>query len=131
MAVCLGYDTQLLTLVCRRFAKHVMQTMRRAAKNAHRLRSSAELHAGILIVAQRFRSDLGLYVHPHALVPDGCFVGDGSSAEFLTVRDLSSVQLVRVLDRLEHEQDGASQHDAEPEEGLVACIRRLVPKRRA
>jgi len=29
------------------------------------------LHAGVIVVVQRFRYDLGLFVHLHALVTDG------------------------------------------------------------
>jgi hypothetical protein len=40
---------------------------------------AAVTKTGVLIVVQRFRNDLGLYVHLHALVMDGCFqaVGEG------------------------------------------------------
>jgi hypothetical protein len=65
MAVRLGYDSARLRTVCRRFAARVMQTLRRQVKHAHGLRSSADLHAGVMVVVQRFRSDLGLYVHLH------------------------------------------------------------------
>ena len=73
MAMRLGYDRALLGRVCQRFAKRAMQTLRGRTKRAHGLRSSCSLHPGVLIVVQRFRSDLGLYVHLHALVTDGCF----------------------------------------------------------
>ena len=69
----LGYDRALLGRVCQRFANRMKPTLRARSKYAHGLRSSAKLHPGVLIVVQRFRSDLGLYVHLHALVTDGCF----------------------------------------------------------
>ena len=59
MAVRLGYDRPLLGRVCQRFAKRVMQTLRARTKCAHGLRSSRNLHAGVLIVVQRFRGELG------------------------------------------------------------------------
>lgn len=37
-----------------------MQTLRARTKYAHGLRSSAKLRPGVLIVVQRFPSDLGL-----------------------------------------------------------------------
>ncbi|MBL4689188.1 MAG: transposase [Nannocystaceae bacterium] len=43
----------------------------------------SRLHAGIIIVLQRFRSDLRLYVHLHYLVADGVFeedAGDDANA---------------------------------------------------
>ena len=40
-----------------------MQDMRRSVKQQHGLASVASLHAGVVTVVQRFRSDLGLYVH--------------------------------------------------------------------
>jgi hypothetical protein len=42
--------------------------VRRAVKERHGLGSVEPLHAGVFMVVQRFRSDLGLFVHP----------GDGS-----------------------------------------------------
>ena len=46
-----------------------MQDMRRSVKQQHGLASVASLHAGVVTVVQRFRSDLGLYVHLHLYVP--------------------------------------------------------------
>jgi hypothetical protein len=58
MAVRLGYAKQLLALVCQRFAKRVMQTLRRQTKLEHGLATQSTLHPGVLMVVQRFRSDL-------------------------------------------------------------------------
>jgi len=71
MAVRLGYDAPLLAAVAGRLARAVMQDMRRGVKQQHGLASVASLHAGVVTVVQRFRSDLGLYVHLHCLVTDG------------------------------------------------------------
>ena len=43
--------------------------LRRVVKQQHGLASVASLHAGVVTVVQRFRSDLGLYVHLHLYVP--------------------------------------------------------------
>ena len=63
MAVRLGYDAPLLATIAGRLARAVMQDMRRSVKQQHGLASVASLHAGVVTVVQRFRSDLGLYVH--------------------------------------------------------------------
>ena len=73
MAVRLGYDAPLLAAVAGRLARAVMQDMRRGVKQQHGLASVAALHAGVVTVVQRFRSDLGLYVHLHCLVTDGAY----------------------------------------------------------
>jgi hypothetical protein len=64
MAVRLGYDAPLLAAIAGRLARAVMQDMRRGVKQQHGLASVAALHAGVVTVVQRFRSDLGLYVRP-------------------------------------------------------------------
>ena len=75
----LGYDRVLLATVAESLARAVMQDMRWAVKERHGLTSVEPLHAGVFTVVQRFRSDLGLYVHLHCLVTDGAF--DEHSAE--------------------------------------------------
>jgi len=52
--------------------------LRRLTKRAHGLTSSAPLHPGVLVVAQRFRNDLGLFVHLSAghQAPVGRRVGE-------------------------------------------------------
>ncbi len=66
------------------------QTLRRLTKRAHRLTSSAALHPGVLIVVRRFRNDLGLFAHLHALVTDGCFeAADPDAPGFLPIQGLA------------------------------------------
>jgi hypothetical protein len=85
----LGYDAKLLALVCQRFAKRVMQMLRHQTKGEHRLHRVQGLHSGVLIVVQRFRSNLGLYVHIHAIAMDGCFGTAGEDdVRFLPVEQL-------------------------------------------
>jgi hypothetical protein len=141
-AVRLGYDTALLKLVCQRFAHRVMQTLRAQAKREHGLTSSRDLHAGILLVVQRFRSDLGLYVHIHALVTDGCYAredGDaavgavaltdtGGPVRFWPLRGLDESHLQRVLERLH--ADLAEHLDQEPapvDDATLACLQLALP----
>ena len=57
--------------------------MRREVKERHGLASVEPLHAGVFTVVQRFRSDLGLYVHLHSLVTDGAFEEAGADVRFL------------------------------------------------
>ncbi|MBM4247825.1 MAG: transposase, partial [Deltaproteobacteria bacterium] len=73
MAVRLGYDATLLARVSRCFARAVMGSLRRRTARHHGLRTASALHAGMLVVVQRFRYDLGLFVHLHALATDGVF----------------------------------------------------------
>jgi len=97
MAMRLGYARRRLGRVCQRFAKRVMQTLRHQSKRDHGLRSSSELHPGVLIVVQRFRSDLGLFVHLHALFTDDCFE---APAAFMPVAGLCEQGLLWTLQRL-------------------------------
>ena len=83
MAVGLGYDAPLLAAIAGRLARAVMQDMRRSAKQQHGLASVASLHAGVVTVVQRFRRDLGLYVHLHCLATDGAYEEHKSGAECL------------------------------------------------
>ncbi len=135
MAVRLGYDRQLLGRDCLRFAKRAMQTLRQQSKREHGLRSSSNLHPGVLIVVQRFRSDLGLFVHLHALVTDGCFEAPavaGDAAVFMPAIGLGEQDLLRTLQRLhadlaEHLEEAS---DGEPvDEALVACVQLGLPLR--
>ncbi|MFK7989990.1 MAG: transposase, partial [Sandaracinaceae bacterium] len=98
-------------------------------------RSSSKLHPGVLIVVQRFRSDLGLFVHLHALVTDGCFEAPavtGDAAVFLPAIGLGEQDLLRALQRLhadlaEHLEDAS---DGKPvDEALVACVQLGLPLR--
>jgi len=73
LAVRLGYDRELLAAVSGCLGRAVLRDIRRAVKREHGLASVAALHGGVVTVVQRFRSDLGLYVHLHLLVTDGAF----------------------------------------------------------
>jgi hypothetical protein len=124
MAVRLGYYANLLALVCERFAKRVMQAFRRQSKLEHGLTTSCTLHSGVLVVVQRFKSDLGLYVHIHALAMDGCFEAVGvDDVRFLPVQQLSPSHLVCVLDQLHRDLTEHLEDDGEPpDEGLATCV---------
>ena len=134
LAVRLGYDRALLARVCQRFAARVMQTLRRQAKREHGLATSASLHPGVFIVVQRFRNDLGLLVHLHALATDGCFeASDEGEPRFRPVERLSEGHLVRTLQRLhadiatdcDHDEGG----DGSVDEAMAACVQLALPLR--
>lgn len=126
VAVRLGYDQALLKKVCQRFSARVMQTLRRQAKREHGLRSVADLHAGVLLVVQRFRNDLGLFVHIHALVTDGCFAASNSAERgvvFHPVEKLGHEHLLRVLADLAADlRDHLDAEPPPPDEGVLACL---------
>ena len=66
-----------------------MHDMRWAVKERHDLGSVKPLHAGVFMVVQRFRGDLGLFVHLHALATDGAFEEDGGAQRFLPAWDVT------------------------------------------
>jgi hypothetical protein len=88
-------------------------------------------------VVQRFRSDLGLFVHLHALVTDGCFEAPAvvdDAVAFMPVESLGEPDLLRTLQRLhadlaEH-LEVVDDGDGEPvDEALVACVQLGLPLR--
>jgi len=126
MAVRLGYNRELLGEVCRVFSEKVSQWLRRAAKRAHDRASVSGLHAGVVTVVQRFRSDLGLYVHLHCLVTDGVFESPGREGQapgFLSVPEPTSEDLVGILRAVAKDPRLArwgDDDDVEP--GIAACV---------
>jgi hypothetical protein len=98
MAVRLGYDAPLLAAVAGRLARAVMQDMRHRVKQQHGLASVAALHAGVFTAVQRFRSDLGLYVHLHCLVTDGAYEEqDDGELRFLAAPPPTPERMTAVL----------------------------------
>ena len=86
LAVRLGYDAQALALVCRSFARRVLQALRRRTKRAHGLPSVQDLHPGLITVGSGFGSDTGLYPQLHGLATDGAWQRhpDGTRAHRFT-----------------------------------------------
>jgi hypothetical protein len=124
LAIRLGYDTELLAAVARSFSKRVMQQLRRRVQCEHGLRRRADLHAGVLVVVQRFRSDLGLFVHLHCLVTDGCFLPSGHGApRFLAAGSPENEDLVEVLGKVHGDlEERLGDVAEEPDAGIVACV---------
>ena len=125
LAVRLGYDARALALVCRCFARRVMQRLRARCKQQHGLRSVGSLHPGMLVVVQRFKTDCGLYVHLHALCTDGVFEQPGGgTVVFHPATALSEHDLGRVLDDVAADLADATVLDDEPDidASLAACI---------
>jgi hypothetical protein len=102
VAVRLGYDAALLARVSRCFARAVMGSLRRRTARHHGLTTSSRLHAGVLVVVQRFRYDLGLFVHLHALATDGAFV-EPASASALEREDDVAVRWLAAPAATEHD----------------------------
>jgi len=122
MAVRLGYDAPLLAAIAGRLARAVMQDMRRGVKQQHGLASVASLHAGVVTVVQRFRSDLGLYVHLHCLVTDGAYEehSDGE-LRFLPAPPPTPERMTAVLAQV-HEVIRAADDDLDLDPALAACL---------
>ncbi|WP_434419212.1 transposase [Nannocystis pusilla] len=87
----------MLAAVCEKLARAVMLDLRCAVKQRHGLASVAPLHAGVMVAAQRFRSDLGLYVHLHCLVTDGVFEDLGEGMRFLPTDPPTPARMTAVL----------------------------------
>ncbi|MBK8260337.1 MAG: transposase [Nannocystis sp.] len=122
MAVRLGYDAPLLAAIAGRLARAVMQDMRHRVKQQHGLASVAALHAGVFTVVQRFRSDLGLYVHLHCLATDGAYEeqNDGE-LRFLAAPPPPPERMMAVLAQV-HEVIRAADDDLDLDPALAACV---------
>jgi len=84
----------------RPIARAVLQDIRRSVKHEHGLASVAPLHGGVVTVVQRFRSDLGLYVHLHCLVTDGAFEERGCELPFLAAPPPTPERMTAILARV-------------------------------
>jgi hypothetical protein len=125
MAVRLGYDRELLAAVSGRLARAVLQDMRRAVKREHGLASVAPLHGGVVTVVQRFRSDLGLYVHLHLLVTDGAFEERGDELPFRPAPPPTPARMTAILGRVHEVLAAAGQgadDDLDLDPALAACV---------
>jgi hypothetical protein len=99
-----------------------MQDMRHRVKQQHGLASVASLHAGVVTVVQRFRSDLGLYVHLHCLATDGAYEeqNDGE-LRFLAAPPPPPPRMTAVLAQV-HEVIRAADDDLDLDPALAACL---------
>jgi AcrR family transcriptional regulator len=127
LAVRLGYDTDLLAAVCEKLARALMQDLRRAVKRRHGLASVTPLHAGVMVAVQRFRSDLGLYVHLHCLATEGVFEDLGEGVRFLPADPPTPARLTAVLAQV-HEAGLAADadDDLDMDPTLRACVQRSL-----
>ncbi len=133
-AVRLGYDQALLAEVAGALARAVMHDMRWASKERHGLRSVEPLHAGVFMVVQRFRGDLGLFVHLHALATDGAFEEQGGTQRFLPAPTPTAERMTTVLAQVHKvlaAVDGDDDLDMDPAQRtcvqLALAGPRLVP----
>jgi hypothetical protein len=124
MAVRLGYDQALLATVAESLARAVMQDMRRSVKERHSVASVETLHAGVFTVVQRFRSDLGLYVHLHCLITDGAFEERDSAVRFLPAATPTAERLTAVLAQVHKAVAAVVAEDADLDidPALAACV---------
>ena len=91
-------------------------------KQQHGLASVAALHAGVVTVVQRFRSDLGLYVHLHGLVTDGAYEEQGGGElRFLPAPPPTPERMTAVLAQV-HEVIRAADDDLDIDPALAACV---------
>ncbi len=100
-----------------------MQDMRWSAKERHGLATVESLHAGVLMVVQRFRSDLGLFVHLHALVTDGAFEERGGEVRFMPASTLTPERLTAVLAQVHKAVAAVTRDDdLDMDPTLAACV---------
>jgi len=99
-----------------------MQDMRRSVKERHSVASVETLHAGVFTVVQRFRSDLGLYVHLHCLITDGAFEELDSAVRFLPATTPTAERLTAVLAQVHKAVAAVAEDDLDVDLGLAACV---------
>ncbi len=75
------------------------------------------------MVVQRFRSDLGLFVHVHALVTDGAFEESGGEVRFMPASTPTPERLTAVLAQV-HKAVAAvtGDDDLDMDPALAACV---------
>ena len=98
----------------------------------HGLASVAPLHAGVFIAVQRFRSDLGLYVHLHCLVTDGAYDEGIADVRFLPAATPTAERMVAVLAQV-HEAIAAAAAEVDGldlDPALAACVPARAWRRR-
>jgi hypothetical protein len=124
LAVRLGYDQALLAKVAEGLARAVMHDMRWSVKENHGLCSLGPLSAGVFMMVQRFRSDLGLYVHLHCLVTDGAFEELGADVRFLPMATPTPERLTAVLAQVHKVVAAVAEgDDRDVDPALAACVR--------
>jgi hypothetical protein len=84
-----------------------------------------DLCPGVIVVVQRFRSDLGLYVHLHILATDGAYVEDEEGLRFLEVEAPEEGTMVRLCevvrkDLAAHLEEG--DEDLDVDDAVAACV---------
>ena len=105
-------------------------------KERHDLGSVEPLHAGVFMVVQRFRGDLGLYVHLHVLATDGAFEECGGEVRFMPAATPTPERLTAVLAQVHKAVAAvAEDDDLDLDAALAACVQlglagpHLVPPR--
>jgi hypothetical protein len=74
------------------------------------------------MVVQRFRGDLGLYVHLHALATDGAFEEGGGGVRFLPASPPTPERMTAVLARVHKVLAAADEGDLDMDPALRTCV---------
>lgn len=113
----------LLATVAEGLVRAVMHDMRWSVKERHGLTSVEPLRAGVFTVVQRFRSDLGLYVHLHCLATDGAFEELGADVRFLPAVTPTPERMMAVLAQVHKAVAAAAENDdLDMDPALSACV---------
>jgi len=74
------------------------------------------------MVVQRFRGDLGLFVHLHALATDGAFEEAGGTVRFLPASPPTPDRMTAVLARVHRVLAAADEGAADVDPALRVCV---------
>ena len=94
--------------------------------------SVARLHTGVFTAVQRFRSDLGLYVHLHYLITDRAYDKGIADVRFLPAATPTAERMVAVLAQV-HEAIAAAAAEVDGldlDPALAACVPARAWRRR-
>jgi hypothetical protein len=98
-------------------------------KERHDLGSVEPLHASVFMVVQRFRGDLGLYVHLHALVTDGAFEEGAAALRFLPASPPTPERMTAVLAHVHKVLAAVDEDDLDMDPALRACVQLALASR--
>jgi hypothetical protein len=127
LAVPLAYDRALLGRVLRCVDRRLDQDIRHRVKQEHRLPSVATLHTGTFSVVQRFRFDLAIYLHLHAMWTDGAFDDqDSSFPRWRAAPTLTQHTLQAIVGRIDADLDAILDEDDDFDStelrGVAVCL---------
>ena len=128
LAVRMGYNKTLLSQVLDCAGRRIDSQLRRKVKNEHGRSTVANLHSGAFTVVQRFKFDLGLYVHAHMLWIDGAYECNHrpdcvDAPEFLEADEWAEQDLKAIVGRLDGDiRKLLEELEDDPDQaGIAAC----------